>query len=117
MSNNLDDLLKELRDEYIASLPQKIVTISEHLKQQDWTTLRDDFHKLKGTGKTYGLPVVSEIGEVVEKICLTKTQSAPQAIPLAVDLLLKVYQLYKTTPTPPAPVQFPQELEALRKLL
>ena len=118
MSNNLDDLLKELRAEYVASLPQKIISIGQHLSQQDWVTLRDDFHKLKGTGKTYGIPIITELGEVVEKICMTKTQTAPAAIPLAIDLLAKIYQHHKATVDAPADNPgFKKDLEAIRQLL
>ena len=108
--------MQELRTEYVASLPQKVILIGEHLEQQDWIVLRDDFHKLKGTGRTYGLPIITELGEVIEKICLSQIQDAPQAVPKALDLLLKVFQHYSQDPNAPPP-DWKNEITELRAFL
>jgi HPt (histidine-containing phosphotransfer) domain-containing protein len=88
---DFEKMMAELRREYINSLPQKIRDIETHLSLRDNTVLRDDFHKLKGTGKTYGIPEISELGEAVEKICLKKPDLIPNVVPVAVELLRKIH--------------------------
>lgn len=94
--NNLDDLMKELRADYIASLPQKIAAIEDHFKAKNVPLLRDDFHKLKGTGKTYGLPEISYLGEHLEKICLERPNEISKAVPLALQILNEIYEARKS---------------------
>lgn len=52
--------------------------------------LKDAFHKLKGTGKTYGLPEISELAAVVEEACLLDPgagrRQAERALPLLRDI-------------------------------
>lgn len=86
-----DDMMDELRQEYVASLPSKILTIEEHFAAQDIPELQNDFHKLKGTGKTYGLPEVSELGMAMENICKTKPDQLAESFPLAIKLLKRIY--------------------------
>ncbi len=69
--------MAELRTEYLASFPQKFSEIESHLKAREFVRLREDFHKLKGTGKTYGIPEISELCAVVEKICLNAAGATP----------------------------------------
>ena len=88
---NYDEMMAELQIEYISSLPQKIQDIETHLATRDRGQLRDDYHKLKGTGKTYGIPEISEFGELFEKLCLKKTISLDQFVPLSLTLLKQIY--------------------------
>jgi HPt (histidine-containing phosphotransfer) domain-containing protein len=89
--NDFEKMMADLKREYIAGLPQKILDIQTHLSMNDSATLRDDFHKLKGTGKTYGIPEISELGEAVEKICLKKPENIPSVVPVAIELLRKIH--------------------------
>ncbi len=70
-AESFNKMMQELRAEYLASFPQKFYDIEAHLQALDFARLRDDFHKLKGTGKTYGIPEISELCAVTEKICLS----------------------------------------------
>lgn len=88
---SFEKMMEELRREYVGSIPQKIKDIEAHLAAGDTATLRDDFHKLKGTGKTYGIPEISELGEAVEKICLRKPEAIPTVIPNALSLLHAIH--------------------------
>ena len=88
---SFDDMMKELREEYVAELPAKIQEIEKNLQSSNHDQLRDNFHKLKGTGKTYGIPEISQLGEVVEKICVYQPQKALTAIPVAVDILRDIH--------------------------
>lgn len=88
---NFDQMMAELRAEYIASIPQKIKDIQAHLNASDVGLLRDDFHKLKGTGKTYGIPEISDVGAAVEKICTTKKENATLAVQKALIVLQGIH--------------------------
>lgn len=88
---NFQEMMEQLKLEYIQSLPAKIEEIRNNLKQCDVSVLREDFHKLKGTGKTYGLPEVSTLAEAVEKICLHKPQEANSAVHDALKLLKDIH--------------------------
>lgn len=66
---SFEQMMAELRAEYLASMPEKIKQIENHWTEKDLNLLQDDFHKLKGSGKTYGIPEISELGEAFEKLC------------------------------------------------
>jgi len=85
-----EQMMAELRAEYVASLPEKIADIKSHAAAGDREMLRNDFHKLKGTGKTYGIPEISELGLVFEKHCL-KNPPNLDFIPLAIELLAAIH--------------------------
>ena len=87
---SFEEMMAELRTEYLASMPQKVSDIENHMAKKDIDLLRNDFHKLKGSGKTYGLPEVSELGELCEKICLNNKEQVAQMVPLAVSLLKSI---------------------------
>ena len=87
MTTSFEQMMAELLAEYLASVPQKVNDINQHLNANDAKALREDFHKLKGTGKTYGVAEISEMAEVVEKLCLNKPDVAVQAATLGVKLL------------------------------
>ncbi len=87
-----DDLLKSLQQDYLASLPGKIQLIEQLIVNQDTDNIRESFHKLKGTGRTYGFPEVSDLAEVVEDICLQKPAAGIEAATKAVPILQSIYQ-------------------------
>jgi HPt (histidine-containing phosphotransfer) domain-containing protein len=89
---SFEKMMEGLRAEYVQSLPKKMDDIQSHLSVRDTALLRDDFHKLKGTGKTYGIPEISQLGEAVEKICKNKSEQALEIIPLALSLLALIHQ-------------------------
>ncbi len=85
-----DQMMAELRQEYIQSLPEKIQNLERCWAARDLPALQDSFHKLKGTGKTYGLPEVSLVAEVMERICKTQPQALDTAAPLGLALFQKI---------------------------
>lgn len=89
---NFDDMMKELRTEYLQSLPSKMTELEKSFEQDDVDCLREDFHKLKGTGKTYGFPEISELSEVVEKALTDKPQSYSQIVPDAIGILRDIHR-------------------------
>lgn len=88
---SFEDMMKQLKEEYISSLPEKIFEIEARVNAGSVTELREDFHKLKGTGKTYGLPEISQLAEVVEKICTHQPDKAVEVSKTAVDLLKRIH--------------------------
>ncbi len=63
---SLDALMKDLQKDYLAGLPEKIINLETLIEQGDWRALQGEFHKMKGTGKTYGIPELSLIAEMTE---------------------------------------------------
>ncbi len=85
-------MMRELTEEYLQALPKKISDIEAHFLTMDVTVLREDFHKLKGTGRTYGLPEISQVGEIVERLCLESPSKIAEIIPPVLQLLREIYQ-------------------------
>lgn len=93
--NSFEQMMAELRTEYLASFPQKFIDIETHLAARDFSRLREDFHKLKGTGKTYGIPEISTLCAIVENLCLNaveETASASTTHATSVSLAAKAVQ-------------------------
>lgn len=105
------DALKELQNKYIEDLPEKIEIIkrllesAKSLASEDTSLpqtkingtelIQQEFHKLKGTGKTYGFPDVTKIASCIDQHF---KNSHPQFLILAdkaCDLLLNLFKHYK----------------------
>lgn len=88
---SMEDLLKSLQRDYVAALPDKLNAIRTQIRDGNPTSLRESFHKLKGTGRTYGLPEISELAEVVERICIVAPKESVTAAQLAVQILEDIF--------------------------
>ena len=86
-----DELLKTLQRDYLTSIPGKIEVIRKQMADKSVNDLRESFHKLKGTGRTYGIPEVSELAACVEEICIDFPDSALTACGHAVELLTEIH--------------------------
>lgn len=89
MSNDLAAILEKLKADYLKNLPPRIEQMEELWLKSEHKLLKTEFHKLKGTGKTYGLPEVSDLGLVAEE--LVQTEARSQAVPVIFDLLRKIH--------------------------
>ncbi len=101
---SLKDLLAELQKEYLATFPEKTAAIERFWRESKLEDLESEFHKIKGTGRTYGLPEVSLLGELMEKLCQARThensdplqtealEHLKTAIPLAAAILERIRQ-------------------------
>ncbi|MBK8204349.1 MAG: Hpt domain-containing protein [Bdellovibrionales bacterium] len=87
-----DDLMKNLRVEYLESLPSKLNELETSLRSRNLESLREDFHKLKGTGKTYGFPEISELGEMIERLLIEQPQNFDQIVPEAIEILKDIHK-------------------------
>ena len=88
--SSLEDLLSELRKEYVATIPAKVRLIDHLWSLREMTDLETEYHKLKGTGRTYGLGEITQIGEAVERLCEKAPHHLGQAVPLSLALLQRV---------------------------
>jgi HPt (histidine-containing phosphotransfer) domain-containing protein len=86
-----DELLKTLQRDYLTSIPQKIEVIRKQMEDKSVNDLRESFHKLKGTGRTYGIPEVSELAASIEEICIDFPDSALTAAAHALELLIEIH--------------------------
>lgn len=91
---SFEDLLKSLQRDYLASLPEKVVNIRAQIDAAAVADLRESFHKLKGTGRTYGLPDVSLLAETVEGICIHRPVEAVKACTVATGILEDIYSVH-----------------------
>lgn len=64
---NFDDMMKQMRVKYLADLKTKTEELKTLLENKDTKGLEDFFHKLKGSGASYGLPQISEYGAKYER--------------------------------------------------
>ncbi|MCB0379357.1 MAG: Hpt domain-containing protein [Bdellovibrionales bacterium] len=93
-SDNYNDLMNELRTEYLEGFSEKFIVIRKYLSDSDLYPLELEFHKLKGTGTTYGAPEVSEIGLHMERICKSQPQDLAEWVEMAIQLLEKTKKKY-----------------------
>lgn len=86
--DELNDLLRRMQAEYLESVPEKIQKIQEARASGDLKRLRTEFHRLRGSGKTFGFPEITRLGESLERI-IDRCQEAERerAVDLALALL------------------------------
>jgi HPt (histidine-containing phosphotransfer) domain-containing protein len=89
--SSFEVVMQELKQEYLQALPGRIAVIENNWEMGEWDRLRDEFHKLKGTGKTYGLPEVTELGGLLEEACVQQPHSLSKVFSEAISLLRHIY--------------------------
>ena len=94
MNQDFQNMMAELKTEYLKELPDKVKYIETLLAQSNQTELENEFHKLKGTGKTYGVPEVTDICEIAEEACTSGTENWLEASGNAILELKNVIKLY-----------------------
>lgn len=92
----LSSLLAELKAEYLVALPGKIAKLTELTTEKKWQELSDEYHKMKGTGKTYGFPEVSIICEKMEFLALHHQSQQAALFTEALTLLERVRQAHES---------------------
>ncbi len=88
--SSLQEILAGLQKTYLASMPDKVTNINALWKAGELEKLETEYHKLKGTGRTYGLPEFTFLGEILERICMLDPKSLPTAVPLSLTLLTRM---------------------------
>jgi len=90
----LSSVLGELKNDYLKKLPQKIDNLKTLTTAKDWQALEDEYHKLKGTGKTYGFPEISVLCEKLELLSQQEAHRSCELFQSAHELLERLHQGY-----------------------
>jgi HPt (histidine-containing phosphotransfer) domain-containing protein len=91
----LNDLFAELKHEYIDSFDEKILSIQTYLEKGDLRNLENEFHKIKGTGSTYGVHEASEIADLLEELCQKNSPQLGLSVLMAIELFHKICFAHK----------------------
>lgn len=94
-NSELNDLFAELKGEYLDTFPEKIEAIRNFWQAHNRDGLHNEFHKIKGTGTTYGIPEVTAIAEMLEELCENDSEKLGSAVMVSLELFHKVSQSYK----------------------
>lgn len=87
---SIQDLLKDLQKNYLSTLPDKVVLIENLWKTNKLDLLETEYHKLKGTGRTYGLAEITLVGAALERLCELNPQVLDRAVPLSLVVLNRI---------------------------
>lgn len=87
-------MLQEMRQDYLQVLPARIAKIRKLTDQGDWKSVNDEYHKLKGTGKTYGFAEISTLCKILESLSMNPPVNDVQLFNDAVHLLERMHQTY-----------------------
>jgi len=99
MTDQLDDALFELQREYLAEFPERLeelrtdIAAFRALRPEAATSLKTRFHRLAGSGGSYGFPEISVVAREMEQWMATKP--APGEAPrldAAVDRLAALFR-------------------------
>ena len=88
-------LIVELQKEYLAGFKEKFYRILGFHKKKDWYALELEYHNLKGTGTTYGIPEVTELSEQMEKLCRRNTEMRKELLEMSIKLMEKIADRYR----------------------
>ncbi|MES2965009.1 MAG: Hpt domain-containing protein [Bdellovibrionota bacterium] len=93
MSDSLKDVLAGLQKSYLASMPEKIRNLEVLWSDRKLDLLKTDYHKLKGTGRTYGFPEITALGAAMERLCEIDQPSLERAVPISLKLMTRIGDL------------------------
>ena len=88
---SFDEMMAGLKRDYIKSMPDKIQRIQQVYNTADLKQLREEFHKLKGTGKTYGVPEITDLCAAIEQLCLEQSPHAINDVKTALQILGEIH--------------------------
>ena len=89
------ELLVELKSDYLKKLPDRIQELKKTGAEKNWNLLEELYHNLKGTGKTYGLPEVSIICEIMELQLMTEKSLNSDLAECAIQVLESILESYQ----------------------
>ncbi len=89
---SFQELMARLQREYLESLPSKIAEIEQDCQDGELERLKVAFHKVKGTGKTYGLPEITQVAEPIEDILTHNRSQGIEAARIGIQLFKVIYR-------------------------
>lgn len=92
--SNYNEIMAELQKEYLASFDEKFRLLKKCFQDQDWNGLELEYHKLKGTGATYGVPEVTDLCRIMESICQKTGSLNNEQLNSSILLLSKIKDKY-----------------------
>jgi HPt (histidine-containing phosphotransfer) domain-containing protein len=87
--DELNNILEDLKNDYKSQMPSRLAKLESLTQKNDFAGLALEYHKLKGTGKTYGFAEISKISEQLEKIC--ENSQDHKLIVIGLELLKKYF--------------------------
>lgn len=63
-----DEDFRELVELFIIELEPRLVQMEEAFAQQDWKTLQQKTHQVKGSSGSYGFPLISPAAEELDSL-------------------------------------------------
>jgi HPt (histidine-containing phosphotransfer) domain-containing protein len=94
----LSEVLSQLKAEYLQKLPQKVERLRLLTEAKNWLVLEEEYHNLKGSGKTYGFPEISAVCEKLEFLAHHKETQILVIFNEAVELLDRIEKSYTQGP-------------------
>jgi len=77
--------LSHLVEKFIAYLPDRIESLIKAAQQQDWDTIKDEAHQLKGLGGGYGYPEITRLAAKLEFQVVNKNQLEVDSLICSID--------------------------------
>jgi HPt (histidine-containing phosphotransfer) domain-containing protein len=90
-SQKQKDAMDALKQKYLQNIPDKIAAVRKIIATNEILHLEQEFHKINGSGKTYGYEAVSLVAFPIERHCKNKNPNVFALAELACQLLQKVY--------------------------
>jgi HPt (histidine-containing phosphotransfer) domain-containing protein len=90
------EAFEALRKKYLNGIPEKILNIRKMITTNETHLLQQEFHKIKGSGKTYGYPDVTLIAFHIDKHCKMGNPNMFVLAEKACVLLQKIYDSHTT---------------------
>lgn len=85
------ELLRELQGEYIKTFDEKIHDLSHSLECADFDSLESQFHKLAGSGTTYGMPEISKLSRGMENYLKESPKKEFEVVSQAIEILKGIF--------------------------
>ncbi len=80
LSTNAKRKLEELKQDYVYSLPEKMLSLEQCWKNDDLDGLRMLTHKIAGSAASFGLPEISFAARTLESLCKTRQENQREKI-------------------------------------
>lgn len=87
-------MMEDMRKDYLLSFPHRIASIRSYMSENKWQCVHQEYHKLKGSGKTYGFAEISIICEVLETLSTDPPRADIRLFEDAISLLERLHQSY-----------------------
>lgn len=97
--NELTELFVELKQEYLESFDEKIASIKTFWFRRDMKNLKNEFHKIKGTGTTYGVTEATMVADILEELCDNNSRKLGLSIMIAIEMFRHIRHQHENKST------------------